>query len=116
MKILLCFLLLFLASNTARALNEGEKEVLESFRLSIPELAFASPPWTSDISKACNDPVFYGLECSSDRQHVVGVYVGSKSPFASCPLISLQSAILSPSRVYSILTLIFTEISRTRAL
>ena len=76
MKHALVLLLLLAGAYYAFALSDGEKTALDAIRSSFVALSTASPPWTSNISEACNPPTFYGLNCSSGADpHVTSLYV-----------------------------------------
>lgn len=68
--------LLFLLVCGSLTLTPDEETALQAFYDSIPALSQALPPWTSNVSQACEAPGFYGLTCSSDSDpHVLGLYV-----------------------------------------
>lgn len=72
---LLTHLLLFATLlGCSLALTEDEKWTLDRFFSDFTNLSQMTPPWTSDSSQACIPPGFYGLECSQDRQHIIGLY------------------------------------------
>lgn len=76
MKFLLLLCMLLLASVECLALSAGEEEALLAIRASFPALALTSPPWTQNVSLACEPEPFYGLQCSEGPDpHVIGLYV-----------------------------------------
>lgn len=67
-------ILLFLVSRV-HCLSDGEITALTDFLALWPGLEFQTPPWTANVSEACNEPVFYGLECTSGPvSHVTSMY------------------------------------------
>ena len=76
MKCLISSVLLLCLLVSVASLSVGEHEALEQFLQNFPSLALASPPWTSNISLACMEPMFYGLNCTvGDDPHVIEMYV-----------------------------------------
>lgn len=72
---ILVFILLFLSIDLVFGLSEGETKAIEDFVTEWPYLQDLFPPWTSNASKACEDPPFNGIECSEGPdKHIVGLY------------------------------------------
>ena len=85
----LCIILLVVLSLvcSSLALTPEEETALHAFYEAFPGLALASPPWTSNASKACEGPGFYGITCSNDSDtHVIGLYVQTLLSVAVCRL------------------------------
>ena len=71
----LLFLLLITLVLSTNALTSGEENALEGLLSQFPSLTTCTPPWTSNVSVACDDPPFYGLSCSNgDDKHVLKMY------------------------------------------
>jgi hypothetical protein len=75
MNTCMLFLLLISSIYTAKSLTEGEiialEDIFQSWHESLTQL---SPPWTNNVSIACEKP-FAGLECIYEPEsHVVALY------------------------------------------
>ena len=76
MKCHLTTLVLICLAFSVACLTDGEKSALQQLVFNFPLLNSTNPPWTSNISSACAQPAFYGLNCTNgDDPHVVGMYV-----------------------------------------
>lgn len=75
MNKLLVLIALFSLLISVRALSEGEILALEHLLTEFPVLASLTPPWSSNVSEACEGSGFYGITCSKDRAHVTELYV-----------------------------------------
>lgn len=75
-SLLALFLLLAVLTPCSLALSESEKFALDRFYANFANLRLITPPWSSDSSQACIPPGFYGVECDTARQHVIGLYAG----------------------------------------
>lgn len=75
----LVLLILAFAVAAADALSQSELKALEALGTSFPVLATKYPPWTSNISAACDSRPFYGLTCSDGPDpHVLELYGASE--------------------------------------
>lgn len=84
MKGVLVLLLLLSVAFGALSLTPREQEGLQAILEAFPVLTAATPPWSSNISEACNSPGFYGITCTSDLDaHVLKLYVWSFVPTES---------------------------------
>lgn len=69
-------IVLFALSICTSALYTHEELALSEIYESVEGLRRVSPPWRSNVSAACEHPVFYGITCSEGpNPHVIGLYV-----------------------------------------
>lgn len=82
----LILILCLYCPKSAFGLTSGEESALASLLRNFPVLGGFTPPRWSNVSIACNDPVFNGLTCSDGPDpHVLAMYGGVQKhgPFGS---------------------------------
>ena len=56
-------------------MSVGEETALQALLDSFPKLTTTQPPWTINVSQACETPSFYGLTCSDGPDpHILKLY------------------------------------------
>lgn len=74
-KCLYVVLLLLAAAYSTSALTTEEESAVLALLTSFPALASVSPPWSTNASSACDNPPFYGLECTNEPdKHILTLY------------------------------------------